>query len=379
MKRALFSSLIVLLLFVFHPSVSALNETDGFLFTDTTVTDSSSFSAEISFSGDIEAAYMEFTLILPDGISLRSTDPPEDLKNYCDLIGKNGEYRFVLSSEEGIDFEGGRKLIKLFMIADKNLPDGDYKVRTENIRVVDTDGNTYSPVFSGGQIKVRRNTAAATPETDKVCRHSFDGWTVISQPDYDNEGKRVKVCRICGEICKTLVIPAVPRYSIADTEISFGRNHTYIGKAVKPELSVSYKGIALENGTDYTVSYENNKSAGTGKITVKGTGAFEGKMTLSFSIKPKASSLTKVSTLKNGRVKIKWKKVSACDGYRIYVRVPGEDEYKVLKTVKKSSVTSYSTSKLKADGKYRFKIRTYVSDGENRVFSSYSKIKVFRL
>ncbi|MBR2315347.1 MAG: fibronectin type III domain-containing protein [Clostridia bacterium] len=379
MKRMVFSFIIVLLLVVSYSSVSGLNGTDGFSFTDTTVTDNGSFSAEISLTGDVDAKYIEFTLVFPDGISVNSFDVADDFKNCCDLIDENGGYRFVLSSDKGISFGEGKTLIRLYMTADDSVPDGKYRVKAENIRIVDIGMAVHVPDFYGGHIVIGRNTSVTLPETDKNCSHRFDGWTVISQPDYDKTGKRVKVCDVCGQVCKTLIIPAVPRRSVADTEISFRKNCTYTGKALKPKVSVSYKGIPLEKGTDYTVSYKNNKSAGTGKITVKGIGTYEGNVVLSFNIKPKSTSITKIKKYKNDSVKIDWKKVSRCDGYRIYVRYPGEDKYTLLKTVKDSSITSYTTKNLKTDGKYRFKICTYVSEGESRIISAYSKIKVFRL
>lgn len=36
-------------------------------------------------------------------------------------------------------------------------------------------------------------------------------------------------------------------------------NQTYTGKAIEPELTVAYKNTPLIKGTDYTVSYTDNR------------------------------------------------------------------------------------------------------------------------
>ena len=43
-------------------------------------------------------------------------------------------------------------------------------------------------------------------------------------------------------------------------------------------------GSTLKKGTDYTVSYKNNKNAGTATVTIKGTGSYKGKVTKNFTI-----------------------------------------------------------------------------------------------
>ena len=58
--------------------------------------------------------------------------------------------------------------------------------------------------------------------------------------------------------------------------------------AVEPELSVAYGVTALEEGTDYSVRYENNTGAGTATAIIEGTGRFEGTVTNSFTIKTRA-------------------------------------------------------------------------------------------
>ena len=63
---------------------------------------------------------------------------------------------------------------------------------------------------------------------------------------------------------------------------------TYTGKALKPKETVKMKvggsTVTLVKGTDYTVTYKNNKDVGTATVTVKGKGNFTGTLTLTFEI-----------------------------------------------------------------------------------------------
>ena len=62
----------------------------------------------------------------------------------------------------------------------------------------------------------------------------------------------------------------------------------YTGKALKPKPTVTMKidgkTVTLKSGTDYTVTYRNNKNVGTATVTITGKGNFTGTITLSFNI-----------------------------------------------------------------------------------------------
>ena len=59
-----------------------------------------------------------------------------------------------------------------------------------------------------------------------------------------------------------------------------GQVLTYTGKAQTPQVTVS----GLVRDKDYTVAYENNVNAGTGKLTVTGQGNYDGKVEKTFAI-----------------------------------------------------------------------------------------------
>ena len=61
-------------------------------------------------------------------------------------------------------------------------------------------------------------------------------------------------------------------------------NVTYTGSALKPNVVVKDGDYTLVKGTDYTVSYSNNKNAGTGRVTITGIGNYTGTVTKTFTI-----------------------------------------------------------------------------------------------
>ncbi len=85
----------------------------------------------------------------------------------------------------------------------------------------------------------------------------------------------------------------ITKAGLADTTITYdGLSQEsidakqYIGEEIKPEVQVTYNGSVLTAGTDYTVSYANNKNAGEATVTVKGQGNYSGSVTKTFTIEP---------------------------------------------------------------------------------------------
>lgn len=71
---------------------------------------------------------------------------------------------------------------------------------------------------------------------------------------------------------------------ISSAQIQAIGSQNYTGKAVTPQPKVTWQGVTLAAGIDYTVSYANNVNAGTAKLTIAGRGNFTGAKSVSFSI-----------------------------------------------------------------------------------------------
>ena len=68
-------------------------------------------------------------------------------------------------------------------------------------------------------------------------------------------------------------------------------SYPFTGKEIRPPVSLTMGGIALEAGEDYKVSYSNNVLVGTGTIHVTGTGTYSGSKTANFTITKGEQSL----------------------------------------------------------------------------------------
>lgn len=85
--------------------------------------------------------------------------------------------------------------------------------------------------------------------------------------------------------------------SLADAEVAV-QDMTWTGKALKPEVTVTFNGVTLENGTDYKVAYENNVAPGTATVTVTGKKYYTDSKQATFTIAPADLSAATV-TVKN--------------------------------------------------------------------------------
>ena len=74
---------------------------------------------------------------------------------------------------------------------------------------------------------------------------------------------------------------------------------TYTGDAFKPTPKVTFKGKKLDNGTDYTLSYDSNKNAGKASVIVKGKGNFTGTKAKKFKIEKAPIDKVKIEAIPN--------------------------------------------------------------------------------
>ena len=86
----------------------------------------------------------------------------------------------------------------------------------------------------------------------------------------------------------------------------------------------------------------------------------------------KAPANIKVTASKKASISIKWSKVSNASGYEIWRANSAKGNYSKIKTIKNSSTTSYTNTKLKA-GRYYYKVRAYKTSTNENVYSSFTK------
>lgn len=77
---------------------------------------------------------------------------------------------------------------------------------------------------------------------------------------------------------------AIVAKNIADVQIAVIRPQVYENIAVTPTVDLKYNGIKLAEGKDYSLSYDNNTSVGTGTVKIKGIGNYRGTVSVDFEI-----------------------------------------------------------------------------------------------
>lgn len=162
--------------------------------------------------------------------------------------------------------------------------------------------------------------------------------------------------------------------------ITLGKtSYTYTGSALKPSVTVKLGSTKLKQGTDYTVSYKNNKNAGTATVTVTGKGSFSGTKTASFKIS-KASQALKVSTAKKTVKASALKKkaqttskvsVKGAKAKLSYKKISGSSRLKVSNTGK------ITVAKNTKKGTYKVKVKAAAASTSNyKAASKSATIKV---
>ncbi|MDE6659393.1 MAG: fibronectin type III domain-containing protein [Eubacterium sp.] len=211
------------------------------------------------------------------------------------------------------------------------------------------------------------NKVITAQGTIPATGHNYE--TIITKSTTQTNGSIIKKCTICGATTKaTIYYPKTVTLSTT--------NYTYNGKAKKPSVTVKDskgKKIATSN---YTVTYQSGrKNVGKYTVTIKFKGNYSGTVKKTFTIKPKATTLSSV-TAKSKGFTAKWKKLTTqTTGYQIQYSTSSKFSSAKTVTVSKNSTTSKTVSKLTAKKKYYVRIRTYKTVGKTKIYSAWSKSK----
>lgn len=103
-------------------------------------------------------------------------------------------------------------------------------------------------------------------------------------------------------------------------------NQIYQGYDVSPSVTVTNGGTVLTEGTDYTVSYQNNSGIGTATVNVFGAGIYDGyiNLTKTFNIVPDTVKNMQISKAGTNTVDLSWSPVSGADGYSVQILKNGK-------------------------------------------------------
>jgi len=157
------------------------------------------------------------------------------------------------------------------------------------------------------------------------------------------------------------------------------KGQVYTGKVLKPAVTVKFGSKTLKKGTDYTVTYKNNKAIGTATVTVKGKGSYTGTAKATFKINPKAVTGLNLTAGK-GQINASWKKpTGGVGGYQLQYALKKDFSGGKKVTISKASTLKATLKKLKAGKTYYVRIRTYKKVGKTTYWSAWSAAKTAKV
>ena len=249
-------------------------------------------------------------------------------------------------------------------------------VKSDGTVVTDSVPMQYARINGSEELKTDGTTAYWTYAEVKNYLDAADSATFITMDNWlDNYYAIITNYTLLPEK------PSVASNSVKDAKVTLAyEQKTYTGKALKPAVTVEYNGEKLKKGTDYTVTYKNNKNIGTASVIIKGKGSYSGKKTVKFTIIPKAVSEFTVIHNKSNKT-LKWSAVKGAAGYEVriikYVKKDGdlfEYDKAVTKTTKKTSYTHKVSENRNV--LYNYTVRSFVRVNGVKVYSEWYTIMV---
>ena len=233
-------------------------------------------------------------------------------------------------------------------------------------------------VVAGTDISDAKITAVGTDEKPELLV-VVDGKVLTLDKDYTVEyviaedgktgtatitgiGEYVGTATATYEIKKDIV--ALSKASIKLSKTSYGYN----GKAKKPGVTVKVDGVTVDP-SEYTVSYSNNKNAGTGKVTITAkddSEVIKGSKTMTITIAKASNKVTASNVTKSYKVKtLKAKKAT----FKLSAKAKaGKLSYKKVSSGKKIAVSKNGTvtvAKGLKKGTYKVKVKVTAASSTN--------------
>lgn len=195
--------------------------------------------------------------------------------------------------------------------------------------------------------------------------------------------------------------------SVKRCDLSDIPEQIFSGNAVTPKPTVKYGSAALQEGTDYVLSWADNTKTGTGSVTVTGINKYFASQTLTFKISAPAPTVTptpkptstpapkpsstpapkpsgtpapavvkltapaiKASTSWNSCT-LRWNRINNARSYILY-RKTNSGKYAKIKTLN-ANTTSYKDTKITIGNKYSYVIRASRKTSSGYIYSPTSK------
>ena len=148
----------------------------------------------------------------------------------------------------------------------------------------------------------------------------------------------------------------------------------FTGKNITQSITVKCNGKALKNGTDYTVSYSNNKKIGTATVKIAGKGSYTGTVTKTFKINPAKQEIQKL-TAKSKAFFVDWAQKGSATGYEIQYATNSKFTSAKKVTITNNKTDKTTISKLSGKKKYYVRVRSYTTVKGTKYYGAWSASK----
>ena len=173
-----------------------------------------------------------------------------------------------------------------------------------------------------------------------------------------------------GSVSKTYSI----KNNFKKATVSGISNKSYTGKNITQSITVKYNGKTLKKGTDYTVSYSNNKSIGTATVKIAGKGSYTGTITKTFKINPAKQEIQKL-TAKSKAFFVDWAQKGSATGYEIQYATNSKFTSAKKVTITNNKTDKTTISKLSGNKKYYVRVRSYTKVKGTKYYGAWSASK----
>ena len=173
-----------------------------------------------------------------------------------------------------------------------------------------------------------------------------------------------------GSVSKTYSI----KNNFKKATISGISTKAFTGKNITQNITVKYNGKTLKNGTDYTVSYSNNKKIGTATVKIAGKGSYTGTVTKTFKINPAKQEIQKL-TAKSKAFFVDWAQKGSATGYEIQYATNSKFTSAKKVTIKNNKTDTKTISKLSGKKKYYVRVRSYTTVKGTKYYGAWSASK----
>ncbi len=166
----------------------------------------------------------------------------------------------------------------------------------------------------------------------------------------------------------------ITKRAMAGGTVSVASSVSFTGSNITPSVTVKVAGRTLTSGTDYTVSYSNNKNVGTSNVYVYGKGNYSGSLSAKFDIVPAKQQIQKLETRYKGFY-IDWAQKGSATGYDVEYSVNANMSGAVSKHLTASKPDTLTVSGLAGDKTYYVRVRSYTNRNGKVYYGAWSDVK----